>query len=226
MSSVMSISTQTDRGPALAPPRGAAVAGVIFAVLTIVGLGLVRFAIPTDLSVPGNWVVEPERRSAVLYALDLVPFAGIAFLWFIGVLRNRLGELEDRFFATVFLGSGLLFIASLYSTAAAMDALVESARGGNIDSQTYFFGRCLCDGLLNLFAMKMAGVFMFSTSTVGLRTEVFSRWVAYIGFACAAMLVLVIANWRWITLVFPIWILLVSTNILLADYRSRQVARA
>lgn len=199
---------------------------MIFAVLTIVGLSLVRFAIPTDLSVPGNWMVEPERRSAVRHALDLVPFAGIAFLWFLGVLCNRLGDLEDRFFVTVFMGSGLLFIASLYGTAAAMDALVESVRGGNIDSRTYYFGRCLCDALLNLFAMKMAGVFMFSTSTVGLRTEVFSRWVAYIGFACAAMLVLVIANWRWITLVFPMWILLVSTDILLAEYRSRQIAKA
>lgn len=33
--------------------------------------------------------------------------AGIAFLWFIGVIRDRSGAHEDRFFATVFLGSGL-----------------------------------------------------------------------------------------------------------------------
>jgi len=45
-----------------------------------------------------------------------LPFAGIAFLWFIGVLRDRLGELEDRFFATVFLGSGLLFLAMLFAS--------------------------------------------------------------------------------------------------------------
>jgi hypothetical protein len=51
-------------------------------------------------------------------ALYLVPFAGIAFLWFIGVLRDRLGELEDRFFATVFFGSGLLFLAMLFASAA------------------------------------------------------------------------------------------------------------
>jgi len=34
--------------------------------------------------------------------IDLVPFAGVAFLWFIGVLRDRLGQQEERFFATVF----------------------------------------------------------------------------------------------------------------------------
>src|SRR5271157_4739108 len=92
----------------LAPPRGAAIAGVIFSVLVITGLGLARLAVPTDLTHPGTWLTEPDRRAAVRLALGVVPFAGIAFLWFMGVLRDRLGELEDKFFATVFLGSGLL----------------------------------------------------------------------------------------------------------------------
>jgi hypothetical protein len=43
-----------------------------------------------------------------LVGLYLAPFAGIAFLWFIAAIRSQLGEREDRFFATVFLGSGLL----------------------------------------------------------------------------------------------------------------------
>ena len=72
---------------------------MIFSILTIVGLGLVRYAVPADPSRPGSWLTEPDRRDAIRLALDLVPFAGIAFLWFVGVLRNRLGELEDQFFA-------------------------------------------------------------------------------------------------------------------------------
>jgi hypothetical protein len=52
-----------------------------------------------------------------------VPFAGIAFLWFIGVLRDRLGELEDRFFATVFFGSGLLFLGMLFLACAIVGGL-------------------------------------------------------------------------------------------------------
>jgi hypothetical protein len=99
------------RQQTLAPPRGAAIAGVIFSVLLITALGLARLAVPTDLTHPGTWVTEPDRQTAVRFALGLVPFAGIAFLWFMGVLRDRLGELEDKFFATVFLGSGLLFVA-------------------------------------------------------------------------------------------------------------------
>ncbi len=165
-------------GRSLTPPRGAAIAGVIFSVLMIVGLGLVRYAVPVDPAKPGTWLTEPDRREAVRFALDLVPFAGIAFLWFIGVLRNRLGELEDQFFTTVLLASGLLFVATLFVSAAVIDALIESVATGNIDSETYYFGRRITDALINVFAMKMAAVFMFSTCTIGLRTAIFPRWVA------------------------------------------------
>lgn len=208
----------------IAPPRGAAIAGVIFSVLMIVGLGLGRLAIPTDLTHPGTWLTEPDRRDAVRLALDLVPFAGIAFLWFMGVLRDRLGELEDKFFATVFLGSGLLFVACLFAAAALLGALIGAVAAGNIhssDSETYYLGRRTIDALMNLFAMKMAGVFMVSTCTIGLRSAILPRWVAYTGYACAVVLLVVIANWKWIVLVFPLWMLLLSTQMLLAEFRSR-----
>ncbi|HEV2170540.1 MAG TPA: hypothetical protein VGR40_06315 [Candidatus Binatus sp.] len=207
------------------PPRGAAIAGVIFSLLTIVGLGLVRYAVPTNPSVPGIWLTDPERRNAIRFALDLAPFAGIAFLWFIGVLRSRMGELEDQFFATVFLASGLLFVATMFVASAVMGALTESVAAGNIDTETYFFGRYVSDSLLNLFAMKMAAVFIFSTCTIGLRTVIFPRWVAFVGYACALVLLAVIANWRWVTLVFPIWMLLLSGQILAAEFRSKGAER-
>jgi hypothetical protein len=186
----------------------------------IVSLGLVRFVVPVDLKTPDIWIIEPGRPSAIQFALDLVPFAGIALLWFIGVLRNRMGELEDRFFASVFLGSGLLFFPSLFGTAAVMGALIESTAIGNIGSDTYFFGHHLSDELFNLFAMKIAGVFIFSTCTIGLRTAILPRWLAYIGYASGLVLLLVIANWKWITLVFPVWMLLLSLYILVAEHGS------
>jgi hypothetical protein len=199
-----------------------AIAGVIFSLLTIVGLGLVRYVVPADPSRPGIWLTEPGRRDAVRIALDLVPLAGIAFQWFIGVLRSRLGELEDQFFATVFLASGLLFVGTLFVSSSIMSALIESVAAGNIDSQTYFFGRHITDALMNLFAMRMASVFMLTTCTIGLRTAIFPRWVAILGYACAMLLLAVIANWRWVTLVFPIWMLLVSAQILFAEFYSRR----
>jgi hypothetical protein len=208
------------------PPRGAAIAGVLFSILLTISLGLTRYAVPTDPGVPGVWMTDPDRRNAVQFALDLVPFAGIAFLWFIGVLRTRLGELEDQFFTTVFLASGLLFVACMFVAAAVMTALIESVTTGNVDSETYYFGRHVGDALLNLFAMKMAGVFMISACTIGLRTAIFPRWVVFSGYACALVLLVVIANWRWITLVFPIWMLMVSAHILLTEFGFRGAGQA
>ena len=95
----------------LTTPRAAAIAGILFAVLLIISMVLIRISIPADPMEAGALLEQEARR--VSLALNLVPFAGIAFLWFIGVLRDRIGDHEDRFFATVFLGSGpLLYFKS------------------------------------------------------------------------------------------------------------------
>ena len=73
--------------------------------------------------------------------------------------------------------------------------------------------------LMNTFGMKMAAIFMFVTSTIGLRTAVLSRWVSLVGFALGLILLLVITDFAWIAMVFPFWVLLVSTYILVADFQ-------
>jgi hypothetical protein len=123
--------------------------------------------------------------------LNLVPFAGIAFLWFIGVLRDRLGELEDRFFATVFLGSWLLFLAMLFASAAVAGGIIIAygARPeGLLDSATFTFARAVTYETMNLYAVKIAGAFMISTSTLTIRTGITPRWIAFLGFVCALLL--------------------------------------
>ena len=110
-------------------------------------------------------------------ALNLVPLAGIAFLWFVGVIRSRSGAQEDQFLATVVLGSGLLFIACVFGAAALTGGLSDAVDAGHVqlpNSETYYFGIQTSNVLLNVFAIEMAAVFMFSTCTIGLRTA-FSR---------------------------------------------------
>ena len=206
----------------LAPPRAAAFAGVIFSVLMGTSLVIVRLAVPTSQIQPGAWLNDPSRRNAVRLAVQLVPFAGIAFLWFIGVIRNRIGAHEDQFFATVFLGSGLLFVASLFASAAFSGALVEAGDNGGfevLNNETYHLIRQLGGSFLNVFAIKMAGVFIVTTSTIVLRTSILPRWLAFSGYACASMLLLIITNWPWIALLFPLWMLVLSVSILLAEFR-------
>ena len=212
--------TETRRNSS--PPRVVAISGIIFSALYITSLVLVRLAVPADPKDPGIWLADPAYRNWVSIALNLVPFTGIAFLWFMAVLRNRIGLLEDRFFATVFLGSGLLFVAMLFVAVAVVRGLLETfATTGRLSagSETYAVGRAMAYALVNTFGMKMAAIFMFVTSTIGLRTAVLSRWVSFVGFALGLMLLLVITNFAWIALVFPFWVLLVSTYILVADFQ-------
>jgi hypothetical protein len=211
--------------PAL--PRVVAVSGIIFSVLYFVSLVLIRLAVPADPTEPGVWLTDPGLRSWVRIALNLVPFTGIAFLWFMAVLRNRIGLLEDKFLATVFLGSGLLFVAMLFTAVATSRGLLETfATTGRLsaESDTYAVCRAMAYALMNTFGMKMAAIFMFVTSTIGLRTAVLARWVSFVGFALGLILLFAITDFAWIALLFPIWVLLVSTYILTTDIRQRHAA--
>jgi len=214
--------TPTEPRQTPTPPRIVAVSGIVFSTLYIASLLLLRLAVPADPTDPGAWLADPNFRAWVGIALNLLPFTGIAFLWFMGVLRNRIGLLEDRFFATVFLGSGLLFVAMLFTTAALSRGLLDTFGAGAglpAQSETYRVGRGMAYAMANTFGMRMAAVFMFVTSMIGLRTAVLSRWVSFMGFAFALVLLLVITDFAWIALLFPFWVLLVSTWILIADFR-------
>jgi hypothetical protein len=217
----------TENRPPPAPPRVVAISGMIFSALFIASLLLVRLAIPADPTDRGEWIADASYRDSVRWALNLIPFTGVAFLWFMGVLRNRIGTLEDRFFATVFLGSGLLFVAMLFTAVAIAGAMLDSlALEGRVAAQSemFAFGRRAAYALMNVFGIKMAAVFIFMTSSIGLRTAFLPRWLAFVGFATGLVLLLVITNFAWIALLFPMWVLLVSACILVADFRQgRQV---
>ena len=159
---------------ALRTPRAAAVAGIVFSVLLIIALVLLRISVPGNPAVPGAWLSDSARRTAVTVALNLVPFAGIAFLWFIGVIRDRIGDREDKFFGTVFLGSGLLFVAMLFVAAAVAGGILAGASAARSSGApaggTLALGRNVTGLLLNVYAMRMAAVFCLSTVTIARKT--------------------------------------------------------
>ena len=203
-------------GSPLRTPGAAAVAGIVFSVLLTSALVLLRLSVPADPRMAGTWLTDPGRRAAVEVALNLVPFAGIAFLWFIGVIRDRVGQREDRFFATVFLGSGLLFVAMLFVAAAVAGGIFAAASrsSGPPGADTVALGRDVTGILVNVYSMRMAAVFTLTTVTIARRTQIVSRWLTAAGIAAALVLLIGVGISAWVELLFPAWILALSLDIL------------
>lgn len=178
----------------LSTPRAAAVAGLLFAVLFGVALYLIRTATHGD----GRFRL----------AATLMPFAGIAFLWFMGVVRDGFGRFEDRFFSTVFLGSGLLFLAMMFAAAAVGVAVTRSG------AEAAEFGQSLVTTLSRTYAVRMAAVFMMSLATIWLKTALMPRWLVIVTYAVAVGLLLAGDITMWLTLAFPAWVLAVSVLLL------------
>jgi hypothetical protein len=198
----------------LKTPRAAAIAGIMFSVLLLAVLWLLRISVPDDPREPGAWL--NSESNTVALAINLVPFAGIAFLWFIGVLRDRLGASEDKFFATVFFGSGLLFLGMLFAAAAVGGALIisfETAPAQLVDSATFHFARAAAYSMMNVYTIKMAGVFMVTTSTIAIYTGFAPRWIAILGYLLALLLLCGSYYLSWSFVVFPLWVLVLSIYI-------------
>jgi hypothetical protein len=211
----------------LKTPRAAAIAGIIFSVLLLGVLWLLRISVPDDPREPGAWL--NSKSNAVALAINLVPFAGIAFLWFIGVLRDRLGASEDKFFATVFFGSGLLFLGMLFAAAAVAGALIiafETAPAQLIESATFHFARAAAYSMMNVYTIKMAGVFMVTTSTIAIYTGFAPRWIAILGYLLALLLLGGSYYLSWSFVVFPLWVLVMSIYIFFDNAGAKSVQKS
>jgi len=206
---------------AIKTPRAAGAAGIAFAVLFAVIVVLIHRVVPANPHDAGAWLTNPSDRRVVQLALGLVPFCGIFFLWFMGAVRSRVGAAEDRFFATVFLGSGLLFVAMLFVLAAVFGALItlSGAHSGKPPIDVWRLGRVTTFNLTTVFAMRMAAVFTIATSTIGLRAGAHTRGVAYLGFLVGAVLLFAASSVPWLLMAFPAWVLIVGIDLLVRSFR-------
>jgi len=202
-------------------PRSAALAGIIFSGLLIVSMLLIR---SMGQASPGE--ITPEwletRADTVRLALGLIPFAGIAFFWYTGVIRDHIGDREDRFFATVFLGSGIAFVVLLFVWAATMGALFGTytlAAGVLSDNDIYIFAFVYMNEILGNYILRIAGVYMLSIGTIWTRGEVTPRWLTLITYLVALIFLFLAGSIREARFVFPGWVLLTSVYILITNRR-------
>ncbi|WP_067893108.1 hypothetical protein [Nocardia vaccinii] len=199
----------------LSTPRAAASAGVVFAVLLATTMILIRIRMPGDAADSARWL--HSQHGTITTATVLMPFAGISFLWFIGVVRDGFGPGEDRFFLTIFLGSGLLFLAMMF-VATAVAAGLLFGNTGVVDSAAHAevvgFGRTIIVSASQTYALRMGAVFMISLGTIWLRTGWMPRWLAGLTYLMAVAMLIGAEVSRWTTLAFPAWVLVVSVLLL------------
>ena len=210
----------------LTTPRAAAVAGILFALLIAASQILLRSAIPERLNIDTAWMATGSGRIST--ALGLMPFAGIAYLWFIGAVRDKLGDYEDRFFSSVFLGSSLLFLGMVFVAMAIAGGILTTYSmidGETPDYTVILFGRALMLHISNVYALRMAGVTMISLATIWIRTGLAPRWLVWVTYALALILLLVVNFSLWVTLIYPAWVFLISLYILWLRYKQPEVRK-
>lgn len=194
----------------MSTPRAAAVAGVLFALLFGTALVLIRLALPEGAEPGSQWLRAGSANLRV--AAMIMPFAGITFLWFMGVVRDGLGRYEDKFFSTVFIGSGLLFLAMMFLASGVGAGLERSNAAAHPDVAT--FGQMVLLAISKTYALRMAAVFMISLATIWLKTGLMPRWLVGVSYVVAVGLLLASDISMWLTLAFPIWVLVVSMLLL------------
>ncbi len=206
-------------------PRSAGLAGIAFSLLFLAAVGVTSQRPPEGLTEAGlvDWFETVGRTNFTLSALYLIPFSGIAFLWFLGVIRDRIGSNEDRFFATVFLGSGLLFVGMLWAAGAAIGSLVVGgtyAGAPDISAASIEEARGLGSAFFFVLDARAAAVFTLVTSTIALRTQTFPRWLIIAGYLIGLVMLLSLFLLQWILLLFPLWVLVMSLFILNSEIRT------
>ena len=202
-------------------PRSAGFAGVLFALMQIGGMIVIN-SIEKPLEFSREWISSWSGPSTVV--LFLVPFSGIAFLWFTGVMRDLIGDREDRFFGTVFLGSGLLYVGLMFVWAAMFGAIFRSlVIAPNLleDNDIFIFGFAFMNEIIGNYLVRMAGVYMLSTGTIWIRSGVAPIWLIILTYVLAFSFLFFFGRIGEIRYVFPAWVLVVSVYILVVNYRRK-----
>ncbi|MFI7443034.1 hypothetical protein [Nonomuraea indica] len=204
---------------ALRTPRAAGAAGILSALLLGGAMILVRRAIPERPLDAAAHLSGATGHDALRLALVLLPFGGVFFLWFMGALRDSIGIREDRFFATVFLGAGLLYVALLFvfgATAKAFVVTIDALKGSLPPTGLPHYGRHLTITLLTEYAPRMAGVFTLTTTTIVSRLGLFPRWLLLAGYLVGLVQLLLVSRIAWSEMVFPVWVMVVGFFLLVS----------
>lgn len=204
--------------------RSVAIAGIIFAVTMTVTLYLFRSAFPLEAELTGS-VPTAEDLARGRLALAILPYSGIAFLWFMGALNYGLGHADHRLFTTVFLASGILIVGVSFVAGAVGAAELDAfERGLNTTGEARVISGVTVNVLLITYAARMAAVFCLALATFGRLRRIMPAWLSWLGTATGIFLLLVPFGVPYVQFVFPAWITVLSVYLFVANPGEKSLA--
>ena len=208
--------------------RKAAFSGIAFAALFTAGLALVS-QIPRLASPDSTYTAFYSAGSGgvlVTVGLYLVPFAGIAFLWFTMAFRALL-ERPAGLAQGLQLASGIAFICMLFAGTAAAGAVALMLHFANVPAPPVSVDRVLSSvgyGLVFVYGVRMAGMFVITTTTLARRAGLIPGWLVVLSYLMAAFLLVTTTAQPATLLVFPAWVLFMSVALVHGSRRQSQPA--
>jgi len=159
-----------------------------------------------------DYYADGKNLTLTLAAMVLMPFAGIAFIWFMIALRAAAaasGRPVSRLVGHVHQATGIAFVALLFVATAAFIATptVIDFAGAEPDPAVARVLPLLGGTVLLFFAMRMAAMFVFTSSSIGLATGLLPKWFAYLGYVVGVALLLAFSVAAWFALLFAAWVL-------------------
>ena len=204
---------------ALRSIEAAAIAGLLHSVLSLAATGLLlRAPDPSEGDrVVADWYLDDGNQRTMILAVNLITISSIMFIWFVAVIRRRVGERENRLFGTVFFGSALLLtgawlVAGVFFAA---PAVAGQAFETVPDAGTVAMTQAGGITTTSIVATRLEAVFMIASTTVGRLSEVFPRWLVFTGYLVGVTLLVMPVPNEALTWVFPIWVAVVSAVLLI-----------
>ena len=200
--------------------EAAALAGICYSILAVLALTRISSYPSLDLSESEltAWFDDDLNQALLAGALGLTSVSAIAFLWFVAVIRRRLGNREDRFFATVFFGSGIAYVAVWLVGAAVLAGpaiAMTMLDAAEVTPASASLAGGVAAALLLVVAPRIQAVFIFTTSAVILRSHVLPSWLAFAGYVAGVVMFLAPLVFAPLGYVFPVWVFVVSVVLLI-----------
>ncbi|MEU1209626.1 hypothetical protein [Nocardia sp. NPDC005825] len=208
------------------PPPGRAASyeamgltGILFAVLAAIAIEMLR-ELPgwnADHATVEQWFAQSGNRTRMTVVVLVMVVASIALLWFIGTIRRRLGSGEDQLFATVFLGSGLVLIATLLTSISAFSipATLASRVSPDAAADAYPVSYGLGMNLVTVIAPRLGAVLMLSLANLARVSGAFPRCLTLLSTAAALFMLIAVTTSIHIAWILPAWALVVGVYIVL-----------